>query len=61
MLSDACHCIRNNLNVTDIAVPLGIFIQATQLGITYVFIRMRNDLVDEVFASLREIIIKRKS
>lgn len=60
MLCDAWYCFRSSFHVADIALPFGIMINILQLAITYISIRMKSHLVDEVIASLEKIIIHRK-
>lgn len=60
LMSDVKHCLSYNLHVAQIALPLGILVGVSQLIITYISIRMKDDLIDEVIANLNKIITKRE-
>lgn len=49
-----------NFNVAAIPVPIGLFIGVLQHMITYAFVLMKNDQVDEVLACIEQTVLKRK-
>lgn len=60
LICDAWYFIDQHFHLADIALALGILISVTQLAITYISIRMKNDLANEVIAALEKIIIHRE-
>lgn len=60
ILCDIWYCMDNNFNVPEIALPFGVLINLAQLAITYISIRMKSGLVDEVISRLEKEITKRK-
>lgn len=59
-ICDLKQCFDYNFNMTRIVLPFGLLIGSAQLSITYISIRMKGDVFDEVIAKLQRIVTNRE-
>lgn len=59
MLSDMWYCIGHGFDLSEVVLPFAMIINSTQIGITYISIKWKIQLLDGTIASLGEIIEKR--
>lgn len=60
VVCDLLYCVDNEFDIIKLTMPIGVLVGATEVTLTYASIAMKNDLVDDVIASLRKTIIQRK-
>lgn len=60
MSSNAWFCASRKFDVAKIALAFGVLINAMQFAITYISIRMKNDVVNRLIAGINKIINERE-
>lgn len=58
-LCNVWYCLSHSFNVAQIPLAIAILINQLQFVITYIAIRRKNDLINEIIAGIGEIVNKR--